>query len=72
MGTPVASATTSVSVSVLPEATEAAAKLAVELEGLTGPATTWTVGFAVSATPLTVVVKVLAVPNVVLAVKVAV
>jgi hypothetical protein len=72
MGAPVASSTKSVSVSVLPEATEPVAKLTVDFEALTGPATTWTVGFVVRVTPLTAAVSVLAVPNVVLAVNVAV
>jgi hypothetical protein len=61
-----------VSVSALPEATLEFAKLKVELVALIPPTTTWTLGLAFKVTPLIAAVSVLAVPAVLLAVKVAV
>src|SRR5258707_877777 len=61
---PVASLTVIVTTSEPPEKTVGAAKLADEVEPLTGPGVTVTVGCAVSVTPLTVAVRLPAVPAV--------
>ncbi len=62
---PFLSVTAMVIRSVLPDATVGVAKPTVDLAGLTGPGITCTVGLALSVTPLTVVVSVLAEPAVV-------
>ncbi len=62
---PFLSFTAMVITSVLPDATVGVAKLIVDLAALTGPGSTCTVGLALSVTPLTVVVSVLAEPAVV-------
>jgi hypothetical protein len=68
---PATSLTTTVTVSIPPEATDGLAKLTTEFAALTPPGVTVTVGLVFSATPPTVAVRVLAVPAVV-PVKVAV
>jgi hypothetical protein len=62
---PVASLTTTVTMSPAPDTSEALAKLTVEFAALTPPVITWTVGFVFRETPVTVAVSVLAVPAVV-------
>ena len=64
-GLPAASSIRRVSKSVLPEATVGDAKLAVEVDPLTVPTVTRTLGWVLSVTPLTLVVRVLAVPAVI-------
>jgi hypothetical protein len=62
MTLPALSATAMVTTSGTPEATLEVAKLTVVSAPLTGPAATVMVGVAASVTPLTFMVKVLAVP----------